>query len=127
MSRGLAAGQSIRAIASGLGMSLSTISREVDANGGRRCYRAARADRAAWSRATRPKACKLVGNPRLRAIVEQKLARRWSPEQIDGWLKLTYPKRPEMRVSHESIYRTLYVQSRRALRKELTRYCAPAG
>lgn len=91
-------------------------------NGGVRRYRAARADLAAWSRATRPKPCKLDGNPALRAIVEEKLARRWSPQQIDGWLKLTYPKRPEMQVSHESIYRTLYVQSRGALRKELARY-----
>jgi IS30 family transposase len=122
ISRGLAAEASFRAIAAGLGRSPSTISREVNANGGRRRYRAARADRAAWSRAARPKACKLAGNPRLRAIVEEKLARRWSPEQIDGWLKLTFPKRPEMQVSHESIYRTLYVQSRGALRKELTRY-----
>jgi IS30 family transposase len=122
ISRGLAAEASFRAIAAGLGRSPSTISREVNANGGRRRYRTARADRAAWSRAARPKACKLAGNPRLRAIVEEKLARRWSPEQIDGWLKLTFPKRPEMQVSHESIYRTLYVQSRGALRKELTRY-----
>ena len=105
-----------------MGRSPSTVSREVNANGGRRRYRAARADLAAWSRATRPKPCKLAGNPVLRAIVEEKLARRWSPQQIDGWLKLTYPKRPEMQVSHESIYRTLYVQSRGALRKELTRY-----
>jgi transposase, IS30 family len=122
ISRGLAAGQSIRAIASVLGRAPSTISREVNANGGRRRYRAARADLAAWSRATRPKPCKLADNLVLRAIVEEKLARRWSPQQIDGWLKLTYPQRPEMQVSHESIYRTLYVQSRGALRKELTRY-----
>jgi IS30 family transposase len=122
ISRGLACGHSIRAIAASLGRSPSTVSREVNANGGRRRYRAARADLAAWSRATRPKACKLAGNPVLRAIVEDKLRQRWSPQQIDGWLKLTYPKRPEMQVSHESIYRTLYVQSRGALRKELTRY-----
>ena len=122
ISRGLAAGRSIRAIALALGRAPSTISREVNANGGRRRYRAARADLAAWSRATRPKPCKLAGNPVLRAIVEEKLARRWSPQQVDGWLKLTYPKRPEMQVSHESIYRTLYVQARGALRKELTRY-----
>jgi IS30 family transposase len=122
ISRGLAAGQSLRAIAAGLGRSPSTVSREVNANGGPRRYRAARADVAAWTRATRPKPCKLAGNPVLRAIVEEKLARRWSPQQIDGWLKLTYPKRPEMQVSYESIYRTLYVQSRGALRRELTRY-----
>jgi IS30 family transposase len=122
ISRGLAAGESIRAIAVALGRSPSTVSREVSRNGGVRRYRAARADQAAWARATRPKACKLAGNPALRAIVEEKLARRWSPEQIAGWLQLTYPKSPEMQVSHESIYRTLYVQSRGALNRELTRY-----
>jgi IS30 family transposase len=122
ISRGLAAGLSLRAIAAGLGRAPSTICREVNANSGRRRYRAARADVAAWSRATRPKACKLAGNPQLRAIVEAKLVCRWSPQQIAGWLKLTYPDRPEMQVSHESIYRTLFVQSRGALRKELTRY-----
>ena len=122
ISRCLAAGHSIRTIAAGLGRAPSTVSREVNANGGVRRYRAARADQAAWARAARPKGCKLAGNPVLRAIVEEKLQRRWSPEQIVGWLKLTYPKRPEMQVSHESIYRTLYVQSRGALRRELTRY-----
>ena len=122
ISRGLAAGQTIRAIAVALGRSPSTISREVSRNGGVRRYRAARADQKAWARATRPKACKLAANPALRAIVEEKLQRRWSPQQIAGWLQLTYPKSPEMQVSHESIYRTLYVQSRGALNKELTRY-----
>ncbi len=122
ISRGLAAGLSLRAIAAQLGRATSTVSREVAANGGRRRYRASRSDQQAWSRATRPKKCKLANNPVLRAIVEEKLQRRWSPEQIVGWLKLTYPKRPEMQVSHESIYRTLYVQSRGALRRELTRY-----
>ncbi len=81
ISRGLAAGQSIRAIALALGRAPSTISREVNADGGRRRYRAARADLAAWSRATRPKPCKLAGNPVLRAVVEDKLARRWSPSR----------------------------------------------
>jgi IS30 family transposase len=122
ISRGLAAGMSLRAIAAGLGRAPSTVSREVAANGGVRRYRAARADRQAWARATRPKACKLAANLLLRDIVEDKLRRRWSPQQITGWLKITYPKSPEMQVSHESIYRTLYVQSRGALRKELTRY-----
>ena len=122
ISRGLAAGQSIRAIAARLGRAPSTISREVARNGGSRRYRAARADQAAWARATRPKPCKLAGSPVLRAIVEEKLQRRWSPQQIAGWLQLTYPHSPEMQVSHESIYRTLYVQSRGALRKELTRH-----
>jgi IS30 family transposase len=122
ISRGLAAGQSIRAIAARLGRAPSTISREVNANGGPRRYRAARADREAWSRATRPKACKLAGNQVLAGIVAEKLERRWSPQQIAGWLKSTYPDDPEMHVSHESIYRTLFVQSRGALRKELTAY-----
>jgi transposase, IS30 family len=122
ISRGLAAGQSIRAIATRLGRAPSTISREVNANGGPKRYRAARADRDAWSRATRPKTCKLAMNPVLRDIVEDKLIRRWSPQQIAGWLKISYPNDPEMQVSHESIYRTLFVQSRGALRKELTAY-----
>ena len=122
ISRGLAAGRSIRAIAAALRRAPSTVSREVNANGGPGRYRAARADRQAWARAARPKACKLAAGPKLRAIVEDKLQHRWSPQQIAGWLKLTYPKSPEMQVSHESIYRTLYVQSRGGLRKELTRY-----
>jgi IS30 family transposase len=122
ISRGLAAGQSLRQIAAGLGRSPSTISREVAHNGGRRRYRAASADQLAWSRANRPKACKLATNPVLAGIVAERLQRRWSPQQIAGWLKLTYPDDPEMHVSHESIYRTLFVQSRGALRKELTAY-----
>ena len=121
ISRGLAADQSLRAIAARLGRSPSTISREVASNGGRRRYRAASADQHAWARATRPKPCKLATNPVLAGIVAKK-PRRWSPQQIAGWLKLTYPDDPEMHVSHESIYRTLFVQSRGALRKELTAY-----
>jgi len=122
ISRGLAAGMSLRAIAVQSGRVVSTISREVAVNDGRSRYRASRADQMAWSRASRPKACKLADNPALGAIVEEKLRRRWSPQQIAGWLKMTYPTDPEMQVSHESIYRTLYVQSRGALRKELTGY-----
>jgi IS30 family transposase len=122
ISRGLAAGLSLRAIAAGLGRWPSTISREVTSNGGRRRYRATLADQAAWSKATRPKACKLATNPTLAGIVTEKLQHRWSPQQIAGWLKLTYPNDPGMHVSHESIYRTLFVQSRGALRKELTAY-----
>jgi IS30 family transposase len=122
ISRGLAAGKTLRSIAVELGRAPSTISREVAANGGRRGYRALRSDKAAWRRATRPKACKLATNPVLRAIVEEKLRRRWSPQQIAGWLKIAYPDDAEMQVSHESIYRTLFVQSRGALRKELTAY-----
>ncbi|WP_030485957.1 IS30 family transposase [Nocardioides aequoreus] len=122
ISRGLAAGLSVRSIAGGLGRSPSTISREFTANGGRARYRALVADRQAWSRATRPKPCKLARHPVLAGIVAEKLQQRRSPEQIAGWLKLTYPDDPEMQVSHESIYRTLFVQSRGALRKELTAY-----
>ncbi|MGY2703307.1 IS30 family transposase [Nocardioides sp. HB32] len=122
ISRGLAAGLSLRAIAAGLDRSPSTISREVAGNGGRRRYRATVADQAAWARSTRPKTCKLAGNPVLAGIVTEKLRHRWSPQQIAGWLKLTYPDDPGMHVSHESIYRTLFVQSRGALRKELTAY-----
>ena len=122
ISRGLAAGYSLRRIAAGLGRAPSTISREVAANGGARRYRAARADRQAWSRAGRPKPCRLATRPVLRDMVEEKLQRRWSPQQIAGWLKLAFPTSPEMQVSHETIYRTLFVQSRGALRRELTRY-----
>jgi IS30 family transposase len=122
ISRGLAAGSSLRAIAVGLGRSASTVSREVAAHGGRNRYRAAAADKRAWSRATRPKTCKLATNPALAGVVAEKLQRRWSPQQIAGWLKLTYPDNQQMHVSHESIYRTLFVQSRGALRKELTAY-----
>jgi IS30 family transposase len=122
ISRGLAAGRSLRVIAAELGRAPSTISREVAGNGGRRGYRATVADQAAWARATRPKRCKLATNPVLAGIVAAKLQRRWSPQQIAGWLKRTYPDDPGMHVSHESIYRSLFVQSRGALRKELTAY-----
>jgi IS30 family transposase len=122
ISRGLAAGLSLRVIAGQLGRAASTISREVNGDGGRRRYRALRADRGAWERASRPKPCKLAERPRLRDIVEGKLRRRWSPEQISGWLARTYANDPEMQVSHESIYRTLFVQTRGALRRELTQY-----
>jgi IS30 family transposase len=122
ISRGLAAGHSLRRIAAGLGRAPSTVSREVAANGGARRYRAARADRQAWSRAARPKPCKLATHLVLRDMVEEKLQRRWSPQQIAGWLKLAFPTSPEMQVSHETIYRTLFVQSRGALRRELTRH-----
>jgi IS30 family transposase len=110
ISRGLAAGWTLRAIAAQLGRAPSTISREVTGNGGRRGYRALRADRAAWSPATRPKRCKLAVRPRLRDIVEDKLRRRWSPQQISGWLARTYPSEAARQNSHESIYRTLFVQ-----------------
>jgi IS30 family transposase len=123
ISRGLAAGLSLRAIAAGLGRAPSTISREVAASGGRRGYRAAPADQQAWARARRRKACKLATHRTLRAIVAEKLQQeQWSPEQIAGWLKATYPNDAEMQVSHETIYRTLFIQSRGSLRKELTQH-----
>jgi IS30 family transposase len=122
VSRGLAGGESLRAIARRLGRSPSTISREVVANGGRRRYRACRADSAAVKRMRRPKRSKLAVCPRLRVAVEAKLELRWSPQQISGWLVEEFPSDPEMRVSHETIYLSLFVQSRGALRKELTRY-----
>jgi IS30 family transposase len=122
ISRGLVGGESLRAIARRLRRASSTISREVAANGGRRRYRACRADKAAVRRVRRPKVSKLATCSRLRAIVEDKLELRWSPTQISGWLVDTFPDDPEMRVSHETIYLSLFVQSRGALRKELTRY-----
>jgi IS30 family transposase len=122
ISRGLVAGLSLRTIAAGLGRSPSTVSREVARNGGRCAYRACRADRAALRRAHRPRASKLMLCPRLRQVVEAKLELRWSPEQISGWLVREFPDDAEMRVSHETIYQSLFVQSRGALRKELTRY-----
>ena len=119
ISRGLAAGDSIRAIAEALGRCPSTVCREVNANGGRRKYRALVADRAACRRALRPKRAKLAECRRLRRVVERKLEAKWSPEQISAWLASRYPDRPEMQVSHETIYQSLFVQSRGALRKEL--------
>lgn len=122
ISRGLAAGESMRSIARRLGRAPSTVSREIAANHGSRRYRAVTADRAALRRTCRPKPAKLALNHPLREVVEAKLELRWSPEQISGWLSVTYPDDPEMQVSHETIYLSLFVQSRGALRKELTRY-----
>lgn len=111
ISRDVAAGESLRAIATRLGRAPSTVSREVARNGGRRGYRALRADRATKERARRAKPCKLATCPRLATLVKQKLKAKWSPEQIAGWLARSYGDNDEMRVSHETIYRTLYVQS----------------
>jgi IS30 family transposase len=119
ISRGLASGLSIRSIADGLSRSPSTICREVNANGGPQKYRALPADLGAQRRTLRPKRAKLAQCRRLRSIVERKLEARWSPQQISGWLAERYPNDPEMRVSHETIYQSLFVQSRGALRKEL--------
>ena len=119
ISRALAAGESIRCIARRLRRAASTISRELLRNDGKTYYRAAKADEAAWERALRPKTCKLAHNPVLAQIVAVKLQDLWSPEQIAGWLKRTYPDQKELQVSHEAIYRTLFVQTRGALKKEL--------
>jgi IS30 family transposase len=120
ISRGLAAGESLRRIAARLGRAPSTISREIARNGGRRHYRASRAEVAARERARRPKRCKLATNPLLTALVEEKLRLQWSPQQIARRLREDYPSTPEMWVSHETIYLSLFVQSRGALRKQLT-------
>lgn len=122
ISRGLATGESCRTIARRLQRAASTVSREVARNGGRRRYRAATAETAAWRRHRRPKLCKLALSPRLRAAVEECLRRFWSPQQISRWLKLEFPGELEMHISHETIYLSLYMQSRGTLRKELTAY-----
>lgn len=122
ISRGLVQEQSFREIGRQLGRRPSTISREVGRNGGRRGYRAAVADQAAWARARRPKPCKLALQPRLRRIVAERLQCGWSPEQIAGWLPRQYPHDESLRVSHETIYRTLFVQSRGALKQELLKH-----
>lgn len=119
ISRGLAAEQSIREIARELQRPPSTISREVARHGGRTHYRAVAADARAWRRAERPKPCRLALQPELCAVVAAKLRLEWSPEQIAGWLKREYPGDARMHVSPETIYRTLYVQARGALKKEL--------
>ena len=119
ISRGIVCGRSIRTIAASLGRAPSTVSRELSRNGGARSYRASLADQAAWSRATRPKVCKLVLQRVLARRVAAKLRRQWSPEQVAGWLRRSYPDDASRQVSHETIYRTLYIQSRGALKKEL--------
>lgn len=120
ISRGLAAGASLRLIARRLGRAPSTVSREVARHDGRRRYRALRADERAWRRARRPKPCKLASEPRLRALVAAKLGEQWSPEQISGWLARTYAGEQALQVSTETIYRSLFVQTRGVLARELT-------
>ena len=122
ISRGIVMGRSIRAIASQLGRAASTVSREIKRSGGRQRYRANKADEAARQRALRPKICKLEQNPALARIVASKLISRWSPWQIAGWLKRTYADDESLQVSHETIYKTLYIQARGALKKELIQY-----
>ena len=119
ISRGVSAGASVRSIAATIGRAPSTVSRELTRNGGGRRYRAVAADTRALREARRPKRAKLATSPTLRAIVENKLELRWSPQQISMWLSRHYPNDPEMRVSHETIYMSLFVQGRGALRREL--------
>ncbi len=119
ISRGIARDHSLRAIAARLGRAPSTISREVHRNGGLQRYRASQADQAAWDRARRPKPCKLLVHRALARLVAKQLRRYWSPEQIAGWLKCTYPYDENRQVSHESIYKSLFIQARGALKKEL--------
>ena len=122
ISRGIVVGQSLRSIALALGRSPSTISREINRNGGRERYRANTADAAAWHRARRPQTCKLVRNRNLARIVAAKLKKRWAPVQIGGWLKKAYPNDETFQVSHETIYRSLFIQARGALKKELLQH-----
>jgi len=122
ISRGLAEGRSVRSVALQLGRAPSTVSREIKRNGGSSDYRATEADDAAWDRALRPKLCKLVEDRDLARVVTDKLRLLWSPEQIAGWLKHTYPSDETWHVSHETIYRSLFIQTRGALKKELLQY-----
>ena len=119
ISRGLVAGLSLRSIALQLGRPACTISREVQRNGGRQAYRAASAEKCAWIRAARPKTWRLASNGSLREAVSEKLKTHWAPQQIAGWLKREYDNQPHMHVSHETIYRSLFVQAKSTLKKEL--------
>ena len=122
ISRGIVAQQSIRSMALSLGRSPSTVSREVRRNGGYNQYRATLADEQAWDRARRPKHCKLAMSPWLRRVVSKKLRLNWSPEQIAGWLKRAHPEEEAYQVSHETIYRSLFIQARGVLKKELQQH-----
>ena len=122
ISRGIAADESARSMAGKLGRSPSTVAREISRNGGYDRYRASSADETAWERACRPKRCKLATNPQMREAVVRKLRGNWSPEQIAGWLKSAHPGDEANQVSHETIYRSLFVQARGVLKKELVRH-----
>ena len=122
ISRGIASGCSLRVIAQGLSRTCSTVTREVARHGGRAQYRANQADQQAWESALRPKSCLLATHTALREMVASKLVQDWSPEQIAGWLKQQYPKNESLRVSHETIYRSLFIQARGALKKELIQH-----
>jgi IS30 family transposase len=119
ISRGIVAGRSLRAIALRLSRAPSTVSRELKRNGGRHGYRASQADEAAWDRARRPKICKLTSHRALARLVAGRLKLQWSPEEIAAWLRRTYPHDENRQVSHETIYKTLFIQARGALKKEL--------
>src|ERR1700684_2997526 len=125
ISRGIASGSSIREIARRMNRAASTVSREVRRHGDRPAYRAQDADRQAWVSALRPKRCLLATNRKLRDIVVSKLILNWSPEQISGWLKIQFPDDASMRVSHETIYRSLFIQARGVLKKELMAHLRP--
>jgi len=122
ISRGIASGRSMRVIAQRLSRASSTVSREVARHGGRAQYRANQADQQAWESALRPKPCLLATHSKLQEIVASKLMQDWSPQQIAGWLKQRYPEDESLRVSHETIYRSLFVQARGALKKELIQH-----
>ena len=122
ISRGIACGSSIRDIAKGLQRAVSTVSREVARHGGRPLYRAHEADHQAWESALRPKVCLLAVHVKLQRMVASKLILDWSPEQISGWLKIQYPEDESMRVSHETIYRSLFIQARGVLKQELIQH-----
>src|SRR5580658_209904 len=122
ISRGIASDCSLRVIAQRLRRASSTVSREVARHGGRAQYRANEADSQAWESASRPKVCRLARHEKLRTLVASKLIEDWSPEQISGWLKQSYPDDESLRVSHETIYRTLFLQARGALKQELVRH-----
>jgi IS30 family transposase len=122
ISRGIACGCSIRVMAKGLKRAVSTVSREVARHGGRAQYRANEADQQAWESALRPKPCLLATHSKLQEIVASKLILDWSPEQISGWLKTQYPDDESLRVSHETIYRSLFIQARGALKQALVRH-----
>jgi IS30 family transposase len=122
ISRGIACGNSMRAIAQRLSRACSTVTREVARHGGRAQYRANQADQQAWESALRPKACRLALHEKLRTLVASKLMQDWSPEQISGWLKQSYPDDENLRVSHETIYRSLFIQARGALKQELIQH-----
>jgi len=121
ISRGIASGQPLRAIAQHLQRAVSTVSREVARHGGRPQYRASEADSQAWESALRPKPCLLATHGKLQEIVASKLMQDWSPQQISGWLKQHYPDDKSLRVSHETIYRSLFIQARGALKQELVK------